>query len=143
MANVTDVVKEKYGEAARRVLDAGADATSAPGCSPASSCCGGAAFNGSVDPITSNLYVNGERDVLPESAMLASLGCGNPTALATLNITATSLNPALITSGSLFVSGAGPSRTLAVTPVANQFGSASIQLVVSDVLATQDVLIHM
>ena len=85
MANVTDVVKEKYGEAARRVLDAGADAISAPGCSPASSCCGGAAFNGSVDPITSNLYVNGERDVLPESAMLASLGCGNPTALATLN----------------------------------------------------------
>ena len=85
MANVTDVVKEKYGEAARRVLDAGAGATSAPGCSAASSCCGGAAFNGSVDPVTSNLYVNGESDVLPESAMLASLGCGNPTALATLN----------------------------------------------------------
>ena len=85
MTDVTEVVKEKYGEAARRVLDAGADATSAPGCSPMSSCCGGAAFNGSTDPITSNLYVNGESDVLPQSAMLASLGCGNPTALAALN----------------------------------------------------------
>ena len=85
MADVADVVKEKYGEAARRVLDAGADATSAPGCSPMSSCCGGAAFNGSTDPITSNLYVNGESDLLPASAMLASLGCGNPTALAALN----------------------------------------------------------
>ena len=85
MSDVTEVVKAKYGEAARRVLDAGANATSAPGCSPASSCCGGAAFNGSVDPITSNLYMNGESDVVPESAMLASLGCGNPTALATLN----------------------------------------------------------
>ena len=85
MSDVTEVVKEKYGEAARRVLDAGANARSAPGCSPASSCCGGAAFNGSVDPITSNLYMNGESDVVPESAMLASLGCGNPTALATLN----------------------------------------------------------
>ena len=85
MTDVTEVVKEKYGEAARRVLDAGADATSAPGCSPMSSCCGGAAFNGSTDPITSSLYVNGESDVLPQSAMLASLGCGNPTALAALN----------------------------------------------------------
>ena len=85
MADVAEVVKEKYGEAARRVLDAGADATSAPGCSPMSSCCGGAAFNGSTDPITSNLYVNGESDLLPASAMLASLGCGNPTALAALN----------------------------------------------------------
>ena len=85
MSKVTELVKEKYGEAARRVLDAGADATSAPGCSPASSCCGGAAFNGSVDPITTNLYVNGESDVVPHAAMLASLGCGNPTALAALN----------------------------------------------------------
>ena len=85
MSDVTEVVREKYGEAARRVLDASANATSAPGCSPASSCCGGAAFNGVTDPITTNLYVNGESDVLPESAMLASLGCGNPTALAALN----------------------------------------------------------
>jgi SAM-dependent methyltransferase len=49
------------------------------------SCCGGNAFNGIVDPITSNLYVSGETDVLPEAAVLASLGCGNPTALAELH----------------------------------------------------------
>jgi 2-polyprenyl-3-methyl-5-hydroxy-6-metoxy-1,4-benzoquinol methylase len=49
------------------------------------SCCGGDAFNGTVDPITSNLYVSGETDVLPEAAVLASLGCGNPTALAELH----------------------------------------------------------
>jgi ubiquinone/menaquinone biosynthesis C-methylase UbiE len=78
---LTSLVRERYGDAARRVLDASEKAT----CGPASSCCGGAAFNGSVDPITSNLYVNGESDVLPSAAMLASLGCGNPTALAQLN----------------------------------------------------------
>ena len=43
-----------------------------------------AAFDGQTDPITSNLYVNGEIDELPEAAVLASLGCGNPTALAEL-----------------------------------------------------------
>jgi ubiquinone/menaquinone biosynthesis C-methylase UbiE len=48
-------------------------------------CCGGAAFDGATDPITSNLYVTGETDELPEAAVLASLGCGNPTALAQLN----------------------------------------------------------
>lgn len=79
---LTDIVREKYGDAARRVLDAGsADAC----CGPVNSCCGGAAFNGSTDPITSNLYVNGETDALPSAAVLASLGCGNPTALAQLN----------------------------------------------------------
>lgn len=77
---LTTLVREKYGSAARRVL-ATADSAS---CGPASSCCGGAAFNGSVDPITSNLYVNGETDELPGAAVLASLGCGNPTALADL-----------------------------------------------------------
>jgi arsenite methyltransferase len=78
---LTTLVREKYGEAARRVLATGEAAT----CGPTSSCCGGAAFNGSVDPITSNLYVNGETDELPSAAVLASLGCGNPTALATLD----------------------------------------------------------
>ena len=81
-ATITDVVREKYGEAARRVLDAG---NAASCCGPVNSCCGGAAFNGSTDPITSNLYVNGETDELPSAAVLASLGCGNPTALAQLN----------------------------------------------------------
>ena len=78
---VTEIVREKYGEAARRVLDSGSAASC---CGPVNSCCGGAAFNGSVDPITSDLYVSGETDVLPSAAVLASLGCGNPTALAQL-----------------------------------------------------------
>ena len=81
---IADIVREKYGEAARRVL-AHAPETTSENCSPVSSCCGSSAFNGSVDPITSNLYVNGESDVLPSAAMLASLGCGNPTALAELH----------------------------------------------------------
>ena len=80
---VSEIVREKYGEAARRVLATAPEAASC--CGPLNSCCGGSAFNGSVDPITSNLYVNGESDVLPSAAMLASLGCGNPTALAGLN----------------------------------------------------------
>lgn len=86
--DVTTIVREKYGEAARRVLELApqdtADAAAASCCGPVNSCCGGAAFNGTVDPITSNLYVNGETDELPNAAVLASLGCGNPTALAEL-----------------------------------------------------------
>ena len=85
---IAAVVREKYGEAARRVLDAGSAAScggAAPGAgAPVNSCCGGAAFNGSVDPITANLYVSGETAELPSAAVLASLGCGNPTALAQL-----------------------------------------------------------
>ena len=69
-----DVVKEKYGQAALRVNAGG------------SSCCGaGAALDGCCDPITSNLYDAAQTAVLPEEAVLASLGCGNPTALAQLN----------------------------------------------------------
>jgi SAM-dependent methyltransferase len=79
-AAIADVVREKYGEAARRVLDAGASC-----CGPVSSSCGGAAFDGVTDPITSNLYVSGETAELPSAAVLASLGCGNPTALAQLH----------------------------------------------------------
>ncbi|MFN7459190.1 MAG: arsenite methyltransferase [Gemmatimonas sp.] len=86
--DVTTIVREKYGEAARRVLELApqdtADAAAASCCGPVNSCCGGAAFNGTVDPITSNLDVNGETDELPNAAVLASLGCGNPTALAEL-----------------------------------------------------------
>lgn len=80
-ADITEIVREKYGAAARRVLDIN-EPTSC--CGPTSSCCGGTEFNGSVDPITSDLYVNGETDELPDAAVLASLGCGNPTALAQL-----------------------------------------------------------
>ena len=80
-SQLTSLVREKYGDAARRVL---ATKEAASCCGPVNSCCGGDAFNGSVDPITSNLYVNGETDELPSAAVLASLGCGNPTALAEL-----------------------------------------------------------
>ncbi len=85
---LTSIVRAKYGEAARRVLQSGGAAN----CGPASSCCGGSAFNGNVDPITSNLYVSGETDVLPDNAVLASLGCGNPTALAELAVGETVLD---------------------------------------------------
>ncbi|MDE3172188.1 MAG: arsenite methyltransferase [Gemmatimonadota bacterium] len=74
-------VRAKYGAAAQRVLDG---AASGGCCGPVSSCCGGAAFDGTVDPITTGLYVLGQTDELPEAAVLASLGCGNPTALAEL-----------------------------------------------------------
>lgn len=87
---LTSTVRDKYGAAARRVLegmDAGCsgDSGSSAGTSPLHSCCGGAAFDGITDPITSNLYALGETDQLPEAAVLASLGCGNPAALAELH----------------------------------------------------------
>jgi len=72
---VKEVVKEKYGEAALRVVSGAGSACC--GSSP-SSCCQGA------DPITSNLYDESQKGALPEAAVLASLGCGNPTALAEL-----------------------------------------------------------
>lgn len=72
--NITESVKKKYGEAASRVASGG---VASCGSSPSSACCGG-------DPITSNLYEAGQTRDLPEQAVLASLGCGNPTALARL-----------------------------------------------------------
>ncbi len=72
-ANIKEVVKEKYGQAALRVKTGG------------SSCCGAAAGSGCADPITSNLYDNSQAQQIPEEALLASFGCGNPTALAQLN----------------------------------------------------------
>jgi arsenite methyltransferase len=72
--DVKEVVKEKYRQAALRVTTGG------------SSCCRAAAACGTdVDPITSNLYDEAQKSGLPEEAVLASLGCGNPTALAALN----------------------------------------------------------
>lgn len=73
MRNVRETVKEKYGEIARGVSE-GKEA----GCC-SSSCCGG-----SKDPISSDLYSSSETMLLPEGAVAASLGCGNPTALAEL-----------------------------------------------------------
>ena len=72
--DIKEVVKEKYGQAALRVKSGG------------SSCCGATAASGcGCDPITSNLYDSLQAGQVPEEAMLASLGCGNPTALAKLN----------------------------------------------------------
>ena len=83
---LTATVREKYGAAARRVLESveNAKVAGASCCGPVSACCGGAAFDGTTDPITSNLYLTGDTPELPEAAVLASLGCGNPTALAQL-----------------------------------------------------------
>ncbi|HUJ41365.1 MAG TPA: arsenite methyltransferase [Candidatus Acidoferrales bacterium] len=73
--NVKDVVKEKYGQAAKRVTEG-----------KGSACCGSSPSSviQGCDPITSNLYAAGEASALPEAALRASLGCGNPTALAHL-----------------------------------------------------------
>jgi arsenite methyltransferase len=73
--NIKEVVKEKYGQAALRVTN-----------KTGSSCCGAAPASGlSCDLITSNLYDESQAQQIPEEAMLASLGCGNPTALAKLS----------------------------------------------------------
>ena len=73
--NIREIVKDKYGEAARRAATGG------------SSCCGATAASSSCgcDPITSNLYDAAQSGEIPAEAMQASLGCGNPTALAKLN----------------------------------------------------------
>lgn len=65
-------VQEKYGSIARTVTNSNATAC----CDPAMRCC---------DPITKNLYADSEKSALPEKAVLASLGCGNPTALIDLH----------------------------------------------------------
>src|SRR5690349_11631494 len=74
-----DSVRQKYGDAAQRVLSGNTD----------SSCCGSSACCGSTteawDPVTSNLYDEGQKAGVPAEALLASLGCGNPTALAQLH----------------------------------------------------------
>ena len=71
---VKEVVKEKYSAAARRVAAGSSN-----------SCCGAAACGTDIDPITRDLYGQSETSILPEQAVRASLGCGNPTALAQLN----------------------------------------------------------
>ena len=71
--NIKEVVKERYGQAALGVIKGG------------STCCGAApAVEGCPDPISSNLYDGSQTSQIPEAALLASLGCGNPTALAEL-----------------------------------------------------------
>jgi arsenite methyltransferase len=70
--DIKEVVRQKYGEAALRVKSGG------------SSCCGATPSTGCGDPITSNLYDASQVGQIPEEALLASFGCGNPTALAQL-----------------------------------------------------------
>ena len=70
--NLQGVVKQKYAEAAKRAADG------------ATACCGGGAQLSGCDPITKNLYDDAEKDSLPDKAVAASLGCGNPTTLAKL-----------------------------------------------------------
>jgi arsenite methyltransferase len=72
--DVKSTVRARYGEAALRVADGGA-----------SGCCGSSGGCGTEDPITSNLYTDEQTAALPKEAVLASLGCGNPTALAELH----------------------------------------------------------
>jgi ubiquinone/menaquinone biosynthesis C-methylase UbiE len=71
-SNIQEVVKQKYGEAARRAASGG------------TACCGGGGELSGCDPITRNLYDDAEKAALPDKAVAASLGCGNPTALAKL-----------------------------------------------------------
>jgi SAM-dependent methyltransferase len=71
--DIKEVVREKYGQAALQVG------------SGKGGCCGGSSSCGGSDPITSDLYDAVQKSELPEEAVLASLGCGNPTALAQLN----------------------------------------------------------
>jgi arsenite methyltransferase len=72
--NIQDQVKQKYGSAARAVAEAGSVQAC---CDPGLRCC---------DPITTNLYSEKEKELIPEKAALASLGCGNPTALIDLRL---------------------------------------------------------
>src|SRR5216117_2328003 len=71
--SIKEIVKQKYGRAALRVV------------SGDSACCGPASSRGDCDPITSQLYEVGETAELLAEAVAASLGCGNPTALAELS----------------------------------------------------------
>ncbi|MBV9110151.1 MAG: arsenite methyltransferase [Gemmatimonadetes bacterium] len=72
---IRETVRERYGQAALRVMAGGANG-----------CCGASAAScGGTDPITRDLYAAGETAGIPAAAVLASLGCGNPTALAELH----------------------------------------------------------
>ena len=71
-ANIQEFVKQKYAEAAKQVALGG------------TACCGGGGELSGCDPITRNLYDDAQNSVLPAKAIAASLGCGNPTALAKL-----------------------------------------------------------
>ncbi len=69
---IKELVREKYGQAALRMT------------SGDTSCCDSVSSRGACDPVTSNLYGQDQTAELPKEALAASLGCGNPTALAQL-----------------------------------------------------------
>ena len=71
--DIKAVVREKYGKAALRVTE-----------TSGSACCGSTASSGECDPITSRIYDASEMAAVPDTAVAASLGCGNPTVLADL-----------------------------------------------------------
>ena len=85
--SIKEVVKEKYGQAALRVqTGAGGSRTTSPDGTTEAGCCSAASeFESCCDPITVNLYDAEQAHQIPEAALQASLGCGNPTALAQLN----------------------------------------------------------
>lgn len=84
LEDLRETVRARYGAAAQRVADGATTPSSCCGPAEASSgCCG--ATSESWDPITSDLYEAGQTAGLPTEALLASLGCGNPTALAELH----------------------------------------------------------
>ena len=72
--DATETVREKYAEAARRIASG----------EPAACGCGPSATSACCDSITANLYADDEAAAVPDTALRASLGCGNPTALARL-----------------------------------------------------------
>ena len=75
-------VRSRYAEAARAVLEPG---TGQAGCGDGESCCGpGPTAAAAVGGFSEGLYPEGETDGLPADAVLASLGCGNPLAVAEL-----------------------------------------------------------
>jgi SAM-dependent methyltransferase len=74
MDDITNAVRQKYGEAARRV--ASGTGTASCGTSPSAAC--------GCDPVSANLYEGADTSAVPDTALQASLGCGNPTALARL-----------------------------------------------------------
>src|SRR5258707_10857082 len=89
--NIQEVVKEKYGAAAKQVAEG------------KTACCGGGASLSGCDPITRNLYGEAEKGGLPADAVAASLGCGNPTALAKLQAGGRELGPGFRGGGRCFV----------------------------------------
>jgi SAM-dependent methyltransferase len=85
--NVKDVVREKYAEAARRVATEGRTSCCGPTETDDGCCSGGISTSAPdlSDPVTRELYADAEKEELPADALAASLGCGNPTALAELS----------------------------------------------------------